>query len=415
MNTHTIRTTFAGGLGHELAARLDLPSGPVRAYALFAHCFTCTKDIVAARHIAAKLASLGIAALRFDFTGLGSSEGEFQNTNFSSNVGDLVAAADHLRSHYEAPSILIGHSLGGAAVIAAAHQIPEAKAVVTIGAPSDVAHVLHHFQANLSDIERDGVANVTLAGRTFPISRGLVEDAKSQAIAHHVANLRKAQLVMHAPQDQIVGIEHAATIFTNAKHPKSFVSLDSADHLLSDSRDAAYAAEVLAVWASRYVTQDKEEARADRHDGVVVAETGAGRFQNAITAGRHRLLADEPISVGGLDSGPGPYDYLAAALGACTSMTLRVYAEHKQLALGRLTVSVRHGKLPTEHCHDCGEAAEGRTGKIDRFERVISVEGGVDTAMGDKLIEIADKCPVHRTLGARSAIVTKVAPSPPPL
>ena len=415
MNTHTIRTTFAGGLGHELAARLDLPSGPVRAYALFAHCFTCTKDIVAARHIAAKLASLGIAALRFDFTGLGSSEGEFQNTNFSSNVGDLVAAADHLRSHYEAPSILIGHSLGGAAVIAAAHQIPEAKAVVTIGAPSDVAHVLHHFQANLSDIERDGVANVTLAGRTFPISRGLVEDAKSQAIAHHVANLRKALLVMHAPQDQIVGIEHAATIFTNAKHPKSFVSLDSADHLLSDSRDAAYAAEVLAVWASRYVTQDKEEARADRHDGVVVAETGAGRFQNAITAGRHRLLADEPISVGGLDSGPGPYDYLAAALGACTSMTLRVYAEHKQLALGRLTVSVRHGKLPTEHCHDCGEAAEGRTGKIDRFERVISVEGGVDTAMGDKLIEIADKCPVHRTLGARSAIVTKVAPSPPPL
>ena len=225
MNTHTIRTTFAGGLGHELAARLDLPSGPVRAYALFAHCFTCTKDIVAARHIAAKLASLGIAALRFDFTGLGSSEGEFQNTNFSSNVGDLVAAADHLRSHYEAPSILIGHSLGGAAVIAAAHQIPEAKAVVTIGAPSDVAHVLHHFQANLSDIERDGVANVTLAGRTFPISRGLVEDAKSQAIAHHVANLRKAQLVMHAPQDQIVGIEHAATSSRMQNTPRaSFLS-----------------------------------------------------------------------------------------------------------------------------------------------------------------------------------------------
>jgi putative redox protein len=415
MNTRTIRTTFAGGLGHELAARLDLPSGPVRAYALFAHCFTCTKDIIAARHIAAKLSSLGIAALRFDFTGLGSSEGEFQNTNFSSNVGDLVAAADHLRGHYQAPSILIGHSLGGAAVLAAAHQVSEAKAVVTIGAPSDVAHVLHHFQAHLSDIERDGVANVTLAGRTFPISRGLVEDAKGQAIGHHVANLRKALLVMHAPQDQIVGIEHAATIFTEAKHPKSFVSLDSADHLLSNSRDAAYAAEVLAAWASRYITQDEEEARADRHDGVMVAETGAGRFQNVITAGRHRLLADEPVSVGGLDSGPGPYDYLAAALGACTSMTLRIYAEHKQLALGRLTVSVRHGKLPAEHCQDCGEAAEGRTGKIDRFERVISVEGGVDTAMADKLIEIAGKCPVHRTLEARSAVVTKVAPGPPPL
>jgi putative redox protein len=215
---------------------------------------------------------------------------------------------------------------------------------------------------------------------------------------------------MHAPQDQVVGIEHAATIFTSAKHPKIFVSLDSADHLLSKSRDAAYAAEVLAVWASRYVAQDEGEADADRHDGVVVAETGTGRFQNVITAGRHRLLADEPASVGGLDSGPSPYDYLAAALGACTSMTLRIYAEHKQLSLGRLTVSITHGKLPTEHCQDCGEAAEGRTGKIDRFERVISVEGGVDAAVAAKLIEIAGKCPAHRTLEARSAIVTKADP-----
>ena len=415
MSTRVIRLTFAGSLGHELAARLDLPSAGVRAYALFAHCFTCTKDIVAARHIAAKLASLGIAVLRFDFTGLGSSEGEFQNTNFSSNVEDLVLAANHLRTHYRAPAILIGHSLGGAAVLAAAHRIPEAKAVVTIGAPSDVAHVLHHFQAHLDDIERDGVANVTLAGRTFPISRGLVEDAKGQAIEHHVANLRKALLVMHAPRDQTVGIEHATAIFTAAKHPKSFVSLDSADHLLSDSQDAAYAAEVLAVWASRYVPQDEENAGEDRHDGVVVSETGAGKFQNEIVAGRHRLLADEPASAGGLDSGPSPYDYLAAALGACTSMTLRVYAEHKQLALGRLTVSVRHGKLPAEHCQDCGEAAEGRTGKIDRFERVISVEGGVDAVMADKLIEIAGRCPVHRTLEARSAIVTKVSDNQPPV
>ena len=415
MSTRSIRTTFAGSLGHELAARLDLPSASVRAHALFAHCFTCTKDIVAARHIAAKLASLGIAVLRFDFTGLGSSEGEFQNTNFSSNVEDLVLAANHLRTHYRAPAILIGHSLGGAAVLAAAHRIPEAKAVVTIGAPSDVAHVLHHFQAHLDDIERDGVANVTLAGRTFPISRELVENAKGQAIEHHVANLRKALLVMHAPRDQTVGIAHATAIFMAAKHPKSFVSLDSADHLLSDSQDAAYAAEVLAVWASRYVPQDEVNAGEDRHDGVVVAETGTGKFQNAIAAGRHRLLADEPASAGGLDSGPSPYDYLAAALGACTSMTLRVYAEHKQLALGRLTVSVRHGKLPAEHCKDCGEAAEGRTGKIDRFERVIGVEGGVEAALVDKLIEIAARCPVHRTLEAGSAIVTKVSDNQPPV
>jgi putative redox protein len=412
MSTGIIRITFAGSLGYELAARLDLPQAGVRAYALFAHCFTCTKDILAARHIAAKLASLGIAVLRFDFTGLGSSEGEFQNTNFSSNVEDLVAAANHLRRHYRAPAILIGHSLGGAAVLAAAHRIPEAKAVVTINAPSDVAHVLQHFQAHLDEIERDGVANVTLAGRTFPISRGLVKDANGQALGQHVANLRKALLVMHAPRDQIVGIEHATAIFTAAKHPKSFVSLDTADHLLSDNQDASYAAEVLAAWASRYLPQDEENAGEDRYDRVVVAETGAGKFQNAIAAGRHRLLADEPASVGGLDSGPSPYDYLAAALGSCTSMTLRIYAEHKQFTLGRITVVVRHAKLPAEHCEDCGEAAEGRTGKIDRFERVISVEGGVDAAMADKLIEIANRCPVHRTLESRSAVVTRVSDRP---
>ena len=407
-NARTLRLTFTGSLGHELAARLDLPAGDVRAHALFAHCFTCTKDIVAARRIAARLASLGIAVLRFDFTGLGSSEGEFQNTNFSSNVDDLVHAADHLRAHYRAPAILIGHSLGGAAVLAAAHRIPEAKAVVTIGAPADVAHVLQHFQAQLGDIERDGVANVTLAGRTFPISRALVEDAKGQALERHIANLHKALLVMHAPRDQTVGIEHASAIFTAARHPKSFVSLDSADHLLSHGADAAYAAEVLAAWASRYLP-DLEESREDRHDGVAAMETGAGKFQNAIVAGHHRLLADEPVSAGGLDSGPSPYDYLAAALAACTSMTLRLYADHKQLALGRLSVSVKHGKLPVEHCHDCGEAAEGRTGKIDRFERVISVEGGVDAATAAKLVELAGKCPVHRTLEARSAVVTRVA------
>jgi putative redox protein len=407
----TLRLTFAGSLGHELAARLDIPAGGVRAYALFAHCFTCSKDIVAARRIAARLAALGIAVLRFDFTGLGSSEGEFQSTNFSSNVEDLVRAADHLRAHYRSPAILIGHSLGGAAVLAAAHRIPEATAVVTIGAPSDVAHVLHNFQAQIADIEREGVANVTLAGRTFPISRALVEDARGQALAHRIANLRKALLVMHAPLDQTVGIEHATAIFTAAKHPKSFISLDSADHLLSDGLDAAYAADVLAAWASRYVPK-AEAGQVDRHDGVVAMETGAGKFQNAIVAGQHRLLADEPVSAGGLDSGPSPYDYLAAALAACTSMTLRLYADHKRLALGRLTVSVTHGKLPAEHCLDCGEAAEGRTGKIDRFERMISVEGGVDAATAAKLIEIAGRCPVHRTLEARSAVVTKVAGAP---
>jgi uncharacterized OsmC-like protein/alpha-beta hydrolase superfamily lysophospholipase len=407
MTPSTVRVTFAGSLGDELAARLDLPAGPVRACALFAHCFTCSKDIIAARHIAAKLAALGIAVLRFDFTGLGSSQGEFANTSFSSNIEDLVRAADHLRARFAAPALLIGHSLGGAAVLAAAHRVPEATAVVTIAAPSDVAHILHHFNAKLADIERDGVAEVTLAGRSFTIRKDFVEDAKGQALKERIASLRKALLVMHSPTDQTVGIENATAIFTAAKHPKSFVSLDKADHLLSNARDAAYAAEVIAAWASRYLPQEPAEAAAD--EGIVVAETGAGKYQNLVTAGRHHLLADEPAAVGGLDSGPNPYDYLAIALGACTSMTLRIYAEHKKLVLGRLMVHVSHGKVPAEHCEDCGEAVEGRTGNIDRFERTISVDGGVDAALADKLIEIAGKCPVHRTLEAGAAVVTKVA------
>jgi putative redox protein len=363
--------------------------------------------LIAAGEIAAKLTSLGIALLRFDFTGLGSSEGEFGNTGFSSNVGDLVCAADYLRTHFSAPALLIGHSLGGAAVLAAAHRIPETAAVVTIAAPSDVAHVLHQFNADLDRIERDGAANVTLAGRTFAIRREFVEDARGQALTYRIAHLRKALLVMHAPTDQTVGIEHATAIFSAAKHPKSFVSLDSADHLLSDRRDAAYVAEVIAAWASRFLPEGQRNG-APTPEGVVVAETGTGKFQNSVTAGRHRLLADEPSSVGGLDSGPSPYDYLAMALGACTSMTLRIYAEHKQLELGRLSVVVTHGKVPVEHCHDCGEAVEGRTGKIDRFERVISVEGGADAALADKLVDIAGKCPVHRTLYDGAAVVTRV-------
>jgi putative redox protein len=407
-----IRITFAGSLGHELAARLDLPAGAVRGYALFAHCFTCSKDTVAARRIAGCLAARGIGVLRFDFTGLGASEGEFSNTNFSSNVEDLVRAADHLREHYRAPAILVGHSLGGAAVLAAAHRIPEAKAVATIGAPSDVGHVLKNFRASLADIEKQGIAEVTLSGRAFTITTQFVDDARGQELGARIADLRKALLVLHAPTDNIVGIDHATAIFTAARHPKSFVSLDTADHLLSDRRDAEYAAEVIAAWSSRFLPAEEEPAAGEK--GVLVSETGAGRFQNMASIRAHRLLADEPTAVGGLDSGPTPYDYLAVALGACTSMTLRIYAEQKKLALGALAVRVEHGKVAAEHCQDCGEAVEGRTGRIDRFERSISVAGGADPALADKLIEIANKCPVHRTLEAGAAIVTKVVDRPGP-
>src|SRR5262249_30062832 len=301
----------------------------------------------------------------------------------SSNVEDLVRAANFLREHYAAPSLLIGHSLGGAAVLAGAHRVPEATAVATIGAPSDVAHVLHQFGGRLEDVDRDGSAEVTLASRRFIITKQFVEDAKAQGLMTRIAQLRKALLVMHAPTDQLVGIEHASAIFTAAKHPKSYVSLDSADHLLSMRNDAAYVADVIAAWSSRYLPADQAAQLGE--DEVVISETGGGKFQNVVMAGRHYLMADEPAEVGGLDSGPSPYEYLAIALGACTSMTLRVYAEQKQLELGHLSVRVRHGKVAAGHCEDCGNAAEGREGQIDRFERVISVEGALEPGLAEKL------------------------------
>ncbi len=402
-----IRATFPGSSGAELAARLDLPGGAVLAFALFAHCFTCTKDALAARRIASSLAAAGVAVLRFDFTGLGSSEGDFANTNFSSNVDDLIRAADYLRRSYEAPAILIGHSLGGAAVLAAAGRISEAKAVVTIGAPADVGHVLRQLGGSLDEIMSAGEAEVTLAGRRFRIRRSFVEDAGMQRLEDKIRTLGRALLILHAPRDDVVGIDNASRIFLAAKHPKSFISLDDADHLLSRPQDAAYAAGVIAAWAARYLPQIPVNSAQAEH--VVVRETGEGKFQNLVAVGRHRLIADEPVAVGGLDTGPNPYDYLSIALGACTAMTLRVYAEHKALALPRISVEVRHGKVAADHCADCGKVAEGRNGKIDRFERIVRIEGEINAELADKVVEIAEKCPVHRTLESSSAIVTRLA------
>jgi len=402
-----IRATFPGSSGAELAARLELPGGAVRAFALFAHCFTCTKDALAARRIASSLAAAGVAVLRFDFTGLGSSEGDFANTNFSSNVDDLIRAADYLRRSYEAPAILIGHSLGGAAVLAAAGRISEAKAVVTIGAPADVGHVLRQLGGSLDEIMSAGEAEVTLAGRRFRIRRSFVEDAGMQRLEDKIRTLGRALLILHAPRDDVVGIDNASRIFLAAKHPKSFISLDDADHLLSRPQDAAYAAGVIAAWAARYLPQIPVNSAQAEH--VVVRETGEGKFQNLVAVSRHRLIADEPVAVGGLDTGPNPYDYLSIALGACTAMTLRVYAEHKALALPRISVEVRHGKVAADHCADCGKVAEGRNGKIDRFERIVRIEGEINAELADKVVEIAEKCPVHRTLESSSAIVTRLA------
>lgn len=405
-----VRTSFKGSAGDELSARLDLPAGPVRAFALFAHCFTCSKDLLAAKRIASALAAAGIGVLRFDFTGLGSSEGEFANTNFSSNIEDLIRAAVHLRDNFSAPVLLIGHSLGGAAVLAAAHDIPEARAVVTIGAPADASNVLRHFGSSLEEIRNKGEAQVTLSGRPFRIRRSFVEDAGEHRLADRIRSLGRALLVMHAPGDEVVGIENASKIFLAARHPKSFISLDDADHLLSGATASAYAARVIEAWSSKYIPDAPGTPENESVD-VLVRETGQGVYQNSVAVGRHRLIADEPGAAGGLDSGPSPYDYLSIALGACTAMTLRAYAEYKKLALGRLSVVVRHGKVAAQHCMDCGAVAEGREGRIDRFERTISVEGEIDAALRDKLLEIAGKCPVHRTLTAASAVITAVEPA----
>ena len=408
MNTSTTKAEFPGHSGETLAARLDTPSGNIRGFALFAHCFTCSKDIMAAKRIASELARQGIAVLRFDFTGLGSSDGEFGSTNFSSNVQDLVLAADYLRDNFAAPSILIGHSLGGAAVLAAAGEIDEVKAIVTIGAPSDVGHVLHNFGCKIDEIEQQGSADVSLAGRTFNIQKQFIDDAREAMVLERVSKLRKALMVMHAPTDDIVGIEHASAIFTAAKHPKNFVSLDRADHLLSKSEHAVFAAQVISGWVGHYLDPEEPQGQGDS-ETVVVAETGEGKFQQSVVAGPHRMFADEPKSYGGMDSGPSPYDYLSIALGACTSMTLRLYAAHKKADLGRITVEVSHDKIHANDCADCDDDLKSKGGKIDQFKRLIRIEGGAGGLDEAKIIEIADKCPVHRTLEAEGIVVTELS------
>ncbi len=388
MPTETIR--FPGAQGHGLVARLDTPVGAPRAHALFAHCFTCSKDSKAAAHVSQALAEHGIATLRFDFSSL----------EFASNLEDLVAAAAWLRENRGAAQILVGHSLGGAAVLAAAARIPEARAVATIGAPFDPGHAAHLItvtKENADDVQ------VSIAGRAFRVKKSFFEDLASRKSAETIATLRRPLLVMHSPRDTVVDIENASKIFLAAKHPKSFVSLDSADHLLTLHEDARYAATVLAAWASRYL--EPEANTGEAVPGVRVAEAGEGRFAQLISTGRHRLRADEPAAVGGDDSGPGPYDLLLAALGACTSMTLRLYAEQKKWPLEHVGVELKHDKV---HATDCAEC-ETREGKIDRIERVLTLEGNLDQAQRARLLEIANKCPVHRTLHSEVWISTRLA------
>jgi putative redox protein len=402
----TERITFAGHDGGRLAARLDLPEGPVLATALFAHCFTCSKDIPAARRISARLAAMGIAVLRFDFTGLGHSEGEFANTTFTSNVEDLIAAAHYLLDRDMAPALLIGHSLGGAAVLRARAGIPSVKAVVTLGAPADPGHVSHHFEQALPEIEQEGSAEVSLGGRPFRIGKAFVDDISEAALTPSVADLKAALLILHAPRDETVSIDNASTLFLAAKHPKSFVTLDDADHLITRAKDAEYAADVISAWVSRYIELRPPAPPPGAPEGVVrVTEADPNGFLQDIQAGpRHHVVADEPVSYGGTDRGMSPYGFVSSGLGACTSMTIRMYARRKKWPLTSVSVDVCHNKV---HAQDAGLNGDA---KVDLFRRKIRLEGPLDQAQRDRLLEIADKCPVHRTLEGSAHITTELLP-----
>ena len=399
------KISFPGANGVKLAARLDKACGPARGYALFAHCFTCSKDVLAASRIAASLADEGITVLRFDFTGLGHSEGEFANTNFSSNVEDLEAAAKWMADEGMAPTLLIGHSLGGAAAVVAADRIAGVKAVVTIGAPARTSHVVHQFGDKLAEIEASGEAEVVLAGRPFKVKRQFVEDVKNDRVLDAAARIKRPLLILHSPLDETVSIDNATDLFVAAKHPKSFVSLDNADHLLTSKPDASYAAQVIAAWAARYAMDAFPETAPKPGEGkraVVVEETGRSAYENWVVAGPHRALADEPVSVGGGDAGPDPYQYLNAALGACTSMTMRMYANRKGWPVEKISVNVTHEKTHADDCETC----ESRDEKVDVFERKIRIEGDLDEKQRARMLEIADKCPVHRTLHSPTVIRT---------
>ena len=402
----TRKITFTGHNGDTLNARLDLPDGPIRAAALFAHCFTCSKDIPAARRIAGRLAAQGIAVLRFDFTGLGHSEGEFENTNFSSNVEDLQLAAAYLADHVAAPQLLIGHSLGGAAVIKAAPLIETTRAVVTIAAPADPGHVSRLFAEQLATIDTHGEAEVNLAGRPFRIRRQFIDDITEAKLDDALKHMDAALLVLHSPLDTLVGIHNAAEIFQGAMHPKSFITLDNADHLMSRGADADYAAEVIGAWAVRYLQLAEDPSPANAPEGVTrVSEVDAEGFRQAITiSGQHLLTADEPVGMGGTDKGPSPYQLVAAGLGACTSMTIRMFARRKRIALDHVYTDVTHNKEHRTDCEHCGESGA----KVDVFQRRIYLSGDLGADERQRLLEIADKCPVHRTLESTIIVDTEL-------
>jgi putative redox protein len=395
--------------GQTLAARLDLPvNGKPVAYALFAHCFTCSKNIKAIAHISRALTREGLAVLRFDFTGLGESEGDFSDTNFSSNVDDLIVAADFLHSNYRAPEILIGHSFGGAAVLQAAGRIPSSKAVVTIAAPSDPQHITRALGSTAASIQKEGQAEVNLAGRKFTLKKQFLDDLDFVNMAETLENLGRALLVLHSPIDETVGIENAARIFQTARHPKSFISLDTADHLLTNAGDSLYAGSVIAAWARKYVGAVlEEESKTDAAENQVITRIGESGYVTDIMAAGHGLVADEPVSMGGTDKGPAPFDLLMAGLGTCKGMTLRMYSDRKQWPLEGVTVKLNHKKIDAADCETC----QTKEGQLDQFECEIELSGPLDDQQKKRLLQIADHCPVHRTLHSEIIVKSKLKTS----
>lgn len=404
MDLHFLRLSFFNKAGEKLSARLDLPADekPL-AYAIFAHCFTCTKNFNAVVNINRALAREGIATLRFDFTGLGESEGDFSQTSIATNVSDLVAAADYLKEAFEAPQLLVGHSLGGAAVLHAAGHIPSVRAVATIGAPPEPSHLAGCLEPMRADLQTKGEAEITLAGRTFRIGRRFLDDLEAINMREVVNGLQRPLLILHSDQDHTVGIENGWALFGMARTPKSFVTLEGADHLLSRREDSLYAGSLLAAWARKYlVPASREPVPKDPTDNRIVVRTGKTGYQTEIIANGHNLIADEPIALGGADTGPNPYDYLVAALGACTSMTLRMYADRKQWPLEAAVVRLRHRKIHAQECAHC----ETKEGKIDAIEREIDLQGPLSEEQRLRLLEIADRCPVHRTLHSEILVQT---------
>lgn len=395
------KVKFSNSEGLELSGYLELPlNSRPHSYVLFAHCFTCNKNFFAVKNIARALSAKGYGVLRFDFAGLGESDGEFADTTFSGNVEDLLSAARFLEKEYQAPELLIGHSLGGAAVIFAADKLPSVKSIVTIGAPSSPVHVKHLLKSNLEEIEEKGIAEVNVGGRNFSIKSDFLKDINTHDLSSFARDLNKAFLIMHSPQDAVVEIANAEALYKSVKHPKSFVSLDGADHLLTNNNDSEYAGNVIASWAARYLEIPEEKQLETDHQ--VVANLGEDGFTTQMRAGRHYFTLDEPKSFGGEDLGPSPYEMLSAGLAACTSMTIQMYARRKKWPLQNVETHVNHQKSHAVDCENC----ERNSAKIDIFEREIVLKGNLDEPQQQKLLEIADKCPVHRTLSNKVNINT---------